>query len=123
MAEAYGTTTGLEDGRRLARGHAAVWPMISAWIADGGVLDDARHRCAALRLRFRFLIGKDLPPRATPYTREEIVAAIASCHPAIEELEAGLTEPVKVHEIHHVRAICRCMADLSTARPLQIGID
>ena len=33
-------------------------------------------------------------PRAhTPYTREEVVAAIASCHPIIEELESGLIDP------------------------------
>jgi 2-keto-4-pentenoate hydratase len=38
-------------------------------------------------------MGEDLPPRSTPYTREEIVAAIASCHPAIEVLESGLADP------------------------------
>ena len=72
-------------------------PMISAWIADSGtLLGDRRHRWRGLEAEISFLIGKDLPPRTTPYTREEIVGAIASCHPAIEELEAGLTEPGKV---------------------------
>jgi 2-keto-4-pentenoate hydratase len=72
-------------------------PMISAWIADSGaLLGDRRHRWRGLEAEISFLIGKDLPPRSTPYTREELVAAIASCHPAIEELEAGLTEPAKV---------------------------
>jgi 2-keto-4-pentenoate hydratase len=72
-------------------------PMISAWITDSGsVLGEPRHRWRGLEAEISFFFGNDLPPRATPYTREEVVAAIASCHPAIEELEAGLAEPPKV---------------------------
>jgi len=72
-------------------------PMISAWIADdAGLLGEPRHRLRGLEAEISFLIGRDLPPRPAPYTREEIVAAIASCHPAIEELEAGLADPSKV---------------------------
>jgi len=72
-------------------------PMISAWIADdASVLADPRIRLRGLEAEISFLIGQDLPPRLTPYTREEIVDAIASCHPAIEELEAGLLAPSKV---------------------------
>jgi len=72
-------------------------PMISAWIADGGsLLADSRHRLRGLEAEISFLIGQDLPPRPAPYTREEIVAAIASCHPAIEELEAGIAVPSQV---------------------------
>jgi 2-keto-4-pentenoate hydratase len=72
-------------------------PMISTWIADdGSVLAEPRHRLRGLEAEISFLIGKDLPPRSTPYTREEVVAAITSCHPAIEELEAGLVDPSKV---------------------------
>lgn len=33
-------------------------------------------------------LGHDLPPRASPYTRAEILAAIASAHPAIELLQS-----------------------------------
>jgi 2-keto-4-pentenoate hydratase len=71
--------------------------MISAWIADdASVLTEPRYRLRGLEAEISFLIGQDLPPRGAPYTREEIVAAIASCHPAIEELEAGVTDPSKV---------------------------
>ncbi len=71
-------------------------PMITAWIKDDGcVLGEPRHRLRGLEAEVSFLIGKDLPPRATPYTREEIIDAIESCHPAIEELEAGVTVPSK----------------------------
>jgi 2-keto-4-pentenoate hydratase len=33
-------------------------------------------------------IGTDLPPRETPYTRDDVLAAIASAHPAIELLQS-----------------------------------
>jgi 2-keto-4-pentenoate hydratase len=69
-------------------------PMISRWIKESPALfDDPRHRLRGLEAEIAFLIGKDMPPRATPYLREELVDAIVSCHPAIEELEAGLTVP------------------------------
>lgn len=72
-------------------------PMISAWIADdASVLTEPRYRLRGLEAEISFLLGKDLPPRPAPYTREEVVAAIESCHPAIEELEAGVTDPAKV---------------------------
>ncbi len=72
-------------------------PMISAWIADdASVLTEPRYRLRGLEAEISFLMGKDLPPRAMPYARAEIIAAIESCHPAIEELEAGVTDPAKV---------------------------
>ncbi len=71
-------------------------PMIAAWIKESPALfDDPRHRLRGLEAEIAFLIGKDLPPRATPYTHEELIDSIASCHPAIEELEAGLTVPAQ----------------------------
>jgi 2-keto-4-pentenoate hydratase len=72
-------------------------PMISAWMADdASILTEPRYRLRGLEAEISFLIGKDLPPRETPYTREEVVAAIGSCHPAIEELEAGIADPLKI---------------------------
>jgi 2-keto-4-pentenoate hydratase len=72
-------------------------PMPPLWIADNASLLAGPHcRLRGLEAEVAFLIGDDLLPRDTPYTREEIVAAIASCHPAIEVLEAGLAEPSKV---------------------------
>ncbi len=72
-------------------------PMISDWIKENGsVLDESRHRLRGLEAEIAFLIGKDLPPRSSPYTRDEVVRAIASCHPAIEELESAFTDPAKV---------------------------
>ena len=61
--------------------------------ASGAILTGPSFRYRVLEAEIAFLLGADLLPRATPYTHEEIVAAIASCHPIIEELESGLTDP------------------------------
>ncbi len=72
-------------------------PMTSAWIADdASLLTGSRHRLRGLEGEVSFLIGRDLPPRATFYSRDEVIASIASCHPAIEELESGFAEISKV---------------------------
>jgi 2-keto-4-pentenoate hydratase len=71
-------------------------PMIIGWIQESpAFFSDSRHRFRGLEAEISFLIGKDLPPRATLYSRDEIIDAIASCHPAIEVLEAGLTNPAQ----------------------------
>jgi 2-keto-4-pentenoate hydratase len=51
------------------------------------------RRMRGVEAEIAFLLGKDLPPRAAPYSREELVNAIASCHPAIELLESALLNP------------------------------
>lgn len=69
-------------------------PMISDWIhSDGAVLDNPRIRLRGLEAEIAFLLGQDLPASGRPYSRDRVCAAIASCHPAIEELESGLTVP------------------------------
>jgi len=46
-----------------------------------------------LEAEIAFLLGADLPPREKPYTLDEVVAAIASMHPAIEVLETSFIDP------------------------------
>lgn len=41
-------------------------------------------------------LARDLPPRATPYTRAEVAAAISALHPAIEVLQSRFLEPAAV---------------------------
>lgn len=69
-------------------------PMIAGWIVpDGSVLGDARIRLRGLEAEVAFKLGKALPVRTTPYTRAEVIDAIESCHPVIEELEAAVPFP------------------------------
>ncbi|HZL25792.1 MAG TPA: 2-keto-4-pentenoate hydratase, partial [Acidobacteriaceae bacterium] len=60
----------------------------------GTTLSGERFMFRGLEAEIAFLVGEDLPPRATPYTREEVLAAMASCHPAIEELESAFVDPL-----------------------------
>jgi 2-keto-4-pentenoate hydratase len=94
MAVAYETIGGWKIGAGSADATPFFAPMPLAWMAPSGAyLTGARYRYRVLEAEIAFLIGEDLPPRATAYTREEVIAAMASCHPAIEELESGLIDP------------------------------
>jgi 2-keto-4-pentenoate hydratase len=71
--------------------------MPAAWIAPtASLLDGQRWRYRGLEAEIAFLVGRDLPPRTHPYTRDEVLAAMASCHPAIELLEPAFTDPMQV---------------------------
>jgi 2-keto-4-pentenoate hydratase len=50
-------------------------------------------RIRGLEAEICFRMAHDLPPRGTPYTREEVVAAISAAHPAIELLESRFVDP------------------------------
>jgi 2-keto-4-pentenoate hydratase len=93
LSLAYGEIGGWKVGAPSADATPIFAPMAKAWIVPGGsVLKEHRYR--GLEAEIAFLLGKDLPPRETPYTHDEVVEAIASCHPAIEVLESGLVDPV-----------------------------
>jgi len=94
MILAYGEIGGWKIGAGSPDATPFFAPMPRAWMAaSGAILSGPSFRYRVLEAEIAFLLGADLPLRATPYTREEVVAAIASCHPIIEELESGLTDP------------------------------
>jgi 2-keto-4-pentenoate hydratase len=94
MALAYEEVGGWKVGAPTADATPIFGPMPRNWIASSGsLLSEQTRRYRGLEAEIAFLIGKDLPPRAAPYSREEVIAAIASCHPAIEVLESGLVDP------------------------------
>lgn len=53
-------------------------------IADGGACPLGNNLMKVAELEFAFRMGCDLPPRAEPYSREDVLAAVESLHPAIE---------------------------------------
>ncbi len=63
-------------------------------LASPAALPSGRMRGIEAEVAFR--VGHDLPPREAPYDRAEIIAALATAHPAIEELEAAYPEPMQV---------------------------
>jgi 2-keto-4-pentenoate hydratase len=91
---AYGEIGGYKIGAGSREATPFFAPMPRAWMASSGaILSGPTFRYRVLEAEISFLVGEDIPPRATPYTREEVIAAMASCHPAIEELESGLINP------------------------------
>ncbi len=53
-------------------------------IADGGTCPLGNNQMKVAELEFAFRMGRDLPPRAEPYSRDEVLEAALSLHPAIE---------------------------------------
>lgn len=58
--------------------------MSDTVIADGGAASMKGNAMRVGEPEFAFRMGRDLPPRATPYTVDEILAAVETLHPAIE---------------------------------------
>ena len=92
VAAAFGPVGGYKIGAPSLEATPAFAPMPAAWIAPGGSkLATGRYR--GVEAEIAFLVGRDLQPRATPYSRDEVLDAVASCHPAIEVLESAFTVP------------------------------
>ena len=53
-------------------------------IPDGGQVPPGPNHMLVAEAEFAFRMGRDLPPRANPYTVDEVLAAVESLHPAIE---------------------------------------
>lgn len=94
MSWAFEKIGGWKVGAPTPDATPAFAPMPAAWIAGSGCrVCGLTQRYRGVEAEIAFKLGADLPPRPTPYTREEVVAAIASMHPAIEVLETGLIDP------------------------------
>ena len=95
MARAFGEIGGWKIGAPTPEATPVYAPMPLAWMgASGTELNEPRWRYRGLEAEIAFLVGEDLPPRPDqPYTRQEVLAAMASCHPAIEVLESAFIDP------------------------------
>jgi 2-keto-4-pentenoate hydratase len=65
----------------------------SGIVASPAAIPSEGSRIRGLEAEIAFRMAHDLPPRATPYTRDEVIAAIATAHPAIELLESRFIDP------------------------------
>jgi 2-keto-4-pentenoate hydratase len=102
LAIAYGEIGGWKVGAPTADATPMFAPMPWAWIASNNALLGGRHRFRGLEAEIAFLIGKDLPSREKAYSRDEVEAAITSCHPAIEVIESGLADPLQATKLSMV---------------------
>ncbi len=91
IALAFGDIGGWKVGAPSPEANPVFAPMPLMGITQSGArMKGGRMRGIEAEIAFR--IGSDLPPRKEPYSREEIVSAIASCHPAIEILESAFRD-------------------------------
>lgn len=103
LAAAFGPVGGYKVGAATPDATPLFAPMPAAWIAPSGTtLSGPRFRYRGLEAEIAFLVGQDLPPRPAPYTREEALAAMASCHPAIEVLESAFIDPLQATKLAYL---------------------
>lgn len=74
-------------------------PLWGGYARSGDCVSASFRRLRGVEAEIAFLLGKDLPPRTNFYSREEVVDAIASAHPAIEMLESAFRDPDKVDRL------------------------
>jgi 2-keto-4-pentenoate hydratase len=94
MLEALGAVGGWKVGAPTPEAPPLYAPMpLDNFARSGDRIAIPYRRMRGVEAEIAFLMGEDLPPRSTPYSRQEVVEAIASCHPAIELLESALLDP------------------------------
>lgn len=71
-------------------------PLWGGFAASGSRISGAFKRLRGVEAEIAFCLGKDLPRRNTPYSREEVADAIAGAHPAIELLESAFFDVDRV---------------------------
>src|SRR5271154_4425692 len=95
MSWTYEAIGGWKVGAPTADATPIFAPMPANWMSCSGCeIRGVTHRYRGLEAEIAFYMGEDLPPREKPYSREEVIAAIASCHPAIEVLDSALLDPM-----------------------------
>ncbi|HZY63870.1 MAG TPA: 2-keto-4-pentenoate hydratase [Edaphobacter sp.] len=96
MSLAYEAIGGWKVGAPSADATPLFAPMPLAWISgNGSELRGRMHRYRGIEAEIAFRLGEDLPKKKTAYSREEVLRAIESCHPAIEVLETAFVDPTQ----------------------------
>ncbi|MFN2975485.1 2-keto-4-pentenoate hydratase [Terriglobus aquaticus] len=95
MMRAYDEIGGWKIGARSPDGTPFFAPMPAQWMgANGTLFRGPMHRLHGVEAEIAFQLKSDLPKRSEPYTRDEVLSAIGSCHSAIEVIESALLEPL-----------------------------
>jgi 2-keto-4-pentenoate hydratase len=94
LAQSYGEIAGWKVGAPTPEATPIFAPMPEIWLAPAAAPSPrAQQRFHGVEAEVAFLLAADLPPRTTPYTHDEVYAAVASCHPAIELIESAFADP------------------------------
>jgi 2-keto-4-pentenoate hydratase len=101
VAQRLGAIEGWKTGAPAPEAEPAYAPIFTV-IAGPGRFPAAAQRLFGVEAELAFRLARDLPKRGTPYTRDEIVAAIASMHPAIELVDTRFADFAKVDALSKI---------------------
>jgi len=68
-------------------------------IDAGATLPFGNNHMRVAEAEFAFRLGKDLPPRSSPYAVDEVLAAVATLHPAIEIPDSWRSLDLAAHAV------------------------
>jgi len=89
--------------------------LLSGQVFDSGAtVPSAGNRMRVAEPEFAFVAGQDLPPQTAPYTQEQVMAAVASLHPAMEVPDSRLEPFTAAGE-------AQLLADNACARHFVLG--
>jgi 2-keto-4-pentenoate hydratase len=71
------------------------------------VLDGRRFTSREIESEIAFVLGRDLPARATPYSPAEVQAALATCHAGLEVLQSRFIDPDSVDGLSNLADLIR----------------
>src|SRR5579875_1745154 len=74
-------------------------PLWGGFASSGSRISATFKRLRGVEAEIAFRLGRDLPPRAEAYSRDDVENAIASAHPAIELLESAYSDPDTVDRL------------------------
>ena len=98
--------------RHIGVGGPLAGPVFAHRVREDGAriaLTSNRMRVAECEIVFRF--GRTLPPRASAYAREEVLAAVASLHPGIEAPDSRFLDFEHAGEAQLI-ADCACTNEM-----------
>lgn len=84
---------------------------------DGARVSLAANRMRVAECEIVFGLGTDLPPRAQPYSRQEVVAVVRSLHPGIEVPDSRFLAFERAGEAQLI-ADCACCNDMVLGAPV-----
>jgi len=81
---------------------------------SGATVPSAGNRMRVAEPEFAFAMAQDLPPQSSPYTQQQVMAAVASLHPALEVPDSRLEPFTAAGE-------AQLLADNACARHFVLG--
>ena len=93
VAERLGNVAGWKVGAATPTAEPFLAPLHATTIRPAGARIDASglHRIG-VEAELVYTLAHDLPPRPQPYTRAEMLAAVAGLHPALELIDSRFAE-------------------------------